>query len=91
LQQLLEAFLRIAAKKKHAVARLAVMPDHLHAMLRPQFSESPLEMVFAYQNNLAHMLRQGRIWSDGYYVGTFGEYSMAAVRKNADTLHRKTP
>lgn len=60
------------------------MPNHLHAMLRPEFHESPLDLVFAYQNNLAYMIEQGRIWSDGYYVGTFGEYSMNAVRKNAE-------
>ncbi len=90
LRELRDSFLRVAVKKKHAIARLAVMPNHVHAMMRPQIGDSPLELVFAYQNNLAYMLQQGRIWSEGYYVGTFGEYSMAAVRKNADTLRRKT-
>jgi REP element-mobilizing transposase RayT len=91
LQRLRDAFLRIAAKNKHTVGRLAVMPDHLHAMVRPQIGESPLEIVFGYQNNLAYMLDQGRIWSDGYYVGTVGEYSMAAVRKNTVVPRRRTP
>ncbi len=59
---------------------LAVMPDHLHAALRGTIKEAPADLVFAYQNNLAHMLGQGRIWNDGFYVGSFGEYTTHAVR-----------
>lgn len=85
LRQLRVAFGRIAAKKEHAVSRLSVMPDHLHAAIRGQPSESPLEIVHSYQNNLAYMTQQGRIWGTGFYVGTFGEYSMQAVRnQNVD-------
>jgi REP element-mobilizing transposase RayT len=84
LRSLRDSFFKIAAKKGHAVARLSVLPDHLHAALRPQSHESPLEVVFAYQNNLAHITGRRRIWSDSYYVGTFGEYTMQAVRNKAD-------
>jgi REP element-mobilizing transposase RayT len=80
LREWRDAFGRIAAKKRHAVSRLAIMPNHLHAALRGQPGESPLEIVAAYQNNLAYMTQQRRIWSPGFYVGTFGEYSMQAVR-----------
>ena len=71
---------KIAAKKQHAISRLAVMPDHLHLALRPTIDEAPTDVVFAYQNNLAHMVGLGRLWRDGFYVGTFGEYTMQAVR-----------
>ena len=81
LRALREGFFKVAAKKNHAVARLAVMPDHLHAELRPHTHETPLEVVYAYQNNLAYLAGQRKIWSDGFYVGTFGEYAMQAVRK----------
>ena len=85
LRGLRDAFLKIAAKKGHAVGSLAVMPDHLHAALRPPAGQTPLDIVFAYQNNLASMTGQGRIWSDGFYVGTFGDYAMSAVRGRAST------
>lgn len=81
LAQLRDATLKVAAKKSHLVSRLSVMPDHLHAALRPAPKESPVDVAFAYQNNLAHMLKLGRIWKDSFYVGTFGEYNMQAVRK----------
>jgi REP element-mobilizing transposase RayT len=80
LAQLRDATFRIAAKKGHRVAQLAVMPNHLHAALRPRPQESPLDVVACYQNNLAYMMNLGRLWADGYYVGTFGEYTMQAVR-----------
>jgi REP element-mobilizing transposase RayT len=80
LTGLRDAFMRIADRKGHAVARLSVMPSHLHAALRAEPDTAPLEIVACYQNNLAHLLRLGRVWSTGFYVGTFGEYSMQAVR-----------
>jgi len=75
LRQLREATLKIMSKKQHVLSRLSILPDHIHAALRPRIEESPLEVVFAYLNNLAHMAGRGPIWQDGYYVGTFGEYS----------------
>jgi REP element-mobilizing transposase RayT len=75
LRSIRDSFLRIAAKKKHAISRLSILSDHLHAALRPQVDESPLDVVFAYLNNLAHLVGRGHVWQDGFYVGTFGEYS----------------
>lgn len=80
LVQMRDAALNVAAKKGHQVSRLSTMPDHLHAALRPAPFVSPVDVVFAYQNNLAYMLQSSRIWMDSYYVGTFGEYAMHAVR-----------
>jgi REP element-mobilizing transposase RayT len=79
LRDVRDATLRIAAKKEHAISRLSVMPDHLHAALRPQITDSPLEVAHAYLNNLAYMLDSGRIWQDGYYLGTFGEYTTYVI------------
>jgi REP element-mobilizing transposase RayT len=80
LGRLRDSCFQIADKKGYRISRLAVMPDHLHAALRARIEESPIEVVFAYQNNLAHMLGKGPIWRDGYYLGTFGEYTTHAVR-----------
>lgn len=71
---------RIAKKKGYAIASLALMPDHLHVALRGNIEHSPHEIALAYQNNLAHALDRGRIWQATYYVGTFGEYNMNAIR-----------
>jgi putative transposase len=72
---------RIAEKKGYQIASLSVMPDHLHVALRAQPEHSPQDVALAFQNNLAHMLGKGAIWRPGYYVGTFGEYNMNAIRR----------
>ena len=74
---------RIAAKKGLAISVLSVMPDHLHMALRGDFQQSPQGIALGFQNNLAYLLGQVRIWNDGFYVGTFGEYDMGAIRAHA--------
>jgi REP element-mobilizing transposase RayT len=71
---------RIAEKKGYGIAALSVMPDHLHVAVRGNINQSPAEIALAFQNNLAHMLKRGAIWMNGYYAGTFGEYDMNAIR-----------
>jgi REP element-mobilizing transposase RayT len=74
--------LRIAEKKGHTISRLSVMPDHLHIALRGNIQHGPREIGLAFQNNLAYALGQVRIWANSFYVGTFGEYDMWAIRQN---------
>lgn len=72
--------LRIAANKGYEISRLSVAPDHVHISLRGNIEHSPEQITWAFQNNLAYALGQVRVWQDTYYVGTFGEYDMNAVR-----------
>ncbi len=60
------------------------MPDHLHMALRGNIQDSPQEIALGFQNNLAHLLGQTPIWREGFYVGTFSEYDMGAVRVRAE-------
>jgi len=71
---------KVARAKEHRLAALSVMPDHVHAAVRPGFEESPEDVALAYMNNTAYGLGQRRVWEDSYYVGTFGEYDMDAIR-----------
>jgi REP element-mobilizing transposase RayT len=71
---------RTAEKKGYGISRLSVMPDHLHVALRGNIEHSPEQIALAFQNNLAYSLGKTRVWRDTYYVGTFGEYDMNAVR-----------
>ena len=71
---------RIARNKAYGISALSVMPDHLHIALRGEPAHSPQEIVLSFQNSLAYALGQNAIWDHNYYVGTFGEYDMGAVR-----------
>lgn len=75
-----ECSFQIARRNGYRISVLSVMPDHLHAALQGRIDHSPQVIALAFLNNLAFALGQQRIWSNNYYVGTFGEYSMRAVR-----------
>ena len=77
----------IARKKGHSIAAVSVMPDHLHVALRANIESSPQEIALSFQNNLAYRLGQIRIWRDGFYVGTFSEYDMGAIRAMSRQPH----
>jgi REP element-mobilizing transposase RayT len=80
LAKVRDTALRICAKKGYAASALAVLPDHLHLAVRGAVAQSPEEIALSFLNNLAHVLGRRPWWEAGYYAGTFGEYSMAAVR-----------
>jgi REP element-mobilizing transposase RayT len=80
LARLRDTSFAIARKKGYGISRLALMPDHLHIAMRGNIQESPEAIAGAFQNNLAYAAGQRRIWRDTFYVGTFGEYNMEAVR-----------
>lgn len=81
LRRIRDQSLRIAEKKGYGVSRLAVLPDHLHIALRGNIEHSPEQIALAFQNNLAYLLWQTRVWRPTYYAGSFGEYDMDAIRK----------
>ena len=80
LQRIRDGASRIAAKKGYRISTLSVMLDHLHVALRGDHQQSPIEIVLAFQNNLAYKLGQA-MWTENFYAGTFSEYTMRAVRR----------
>jgi len=72
--------LQICTKKGYTASTAAVLPDHLHLTVRGAIEHSPEAIALSFLNNLAFALGQRLWWQAGYYAGTFGEYSMAAVR-----------
>lgn len=74
--------LQIAAKKQHSLSRAAILPDHIHMLLRPSIHESPGDVALAYMNNLAHAHGMQPRFQFGYYAGTCGDYDMGAIWKS---------
>lgn len=71
----------VARKKRYQVSRRSVMPDHLHLALRADIEHSPQDVALAFMNNIAFAFGQKAVFRPSYYVGTFGEYDMGAVRR----------
>jgi len=61
---------------------IAVMPDHLHAALRPSPDMTPVDVGIALQNATAKAAGC-RLWQYGFYIGTFSDYSLDVVRQRA--------
>jgi REP element-mobilizing transposase RayT len=76
---------RIAEKKGHHISTLSAMPDHLHLALRGNIDQAPQTIALSYMNNLAYALGKKPLWQFGYYVGSFGDYDMNAVRRRERT------
>lgn len=84
LETLRDTTLRIAEARQDRISALSVMPDHLHIALRGHIQRSPQEIALSYMNNLAHVLQMNALWQPSYYVGSFGEYDMNALRCRRD-------
>ena len=81
LRRVYDTSRRVAAQNRYFISELSVLPDHLHVALRGAIDQSTGEIALEFLNGLAHGVRQGAIWKHGYYIGTFSEYSMNAVRR----------
>ena len=77
---------RIARKNGHRLSTIAVVPDHVHMAIRGALECDPESIAFSYLNNLAHLAGRRPIWEPGYYVGTFGEYNMNAIRSRHEEV-----
>ena len=83
LAVLRDAAFALADTADHQIATLSLMPNHIHMALRGNIEHTPQEIALAFQNSLARAAGS-RIWQDGYYVGTFSEYALDAIRRLAD-------
>jgi REP element-mobilizing transposase RayT len=79
LKRVFDGTKRIAAKRGYRLSTLSVMPDHLHTSLRGNPSQSPWDIALCFQNNLAFQLGVP-LWKETFYVGSFSEYTMRALR-----------
>lgn len=70
----------IAEKKGHFLSIRSVMPDHIHIAMRGNIESSPEDIALGFMNNFAFAFGQNAIFRPSYYVGSFGEYDMGAVR-----------
>ena len=74
--------LGVAQKKGHRLSRAAILPDHVHLTLGCAINETPEAVAIAYLNNLAYAQGMQPLYRHSYYVGTFGEYDLDAVRRS---------
>jgi REP element-mobilizing transposase RayT len=60
---------------------LSLLPDHIHIMLLPKIQNSPLAVGKGLIERLNKLQEKRNLYRPSFYVGTYGAYSMAAVRR----------
>ena len=75
------AVLGTARKHSYEIAARSWMPDHFHVALRGNIEQSPETIALALMNNTAFAMGQVAIWQPSFYVGSFSEYDVNAIRK----------
>ena len=81
LQRTADMILKAARAKGHRLSRLSLLTDHVHFTAGMSYESTPEEIVLGYMNNIAFAQGMSALFSSSYYVGTFGEYDMNAVRR----------
>lgn len=74
-----------AAKHLWGLARIGIVSNHVHVLLTADVTESPESVALSLMNNLAYVQGMRPVLRFSYYVGTFGEYDRAAVRRKLRT------
>ncbi len=77
-----DMILGVVKKKQHRLSRAAILPDHVHMTIGCAISESPETVALTYLNNLAYANGMQPLFCHSYYVGTFGEYDLNAIRRS---------
>jgi REP element-mobilizing transposase RayT len=77
-------------KKGHRLSRAAILADHLHLTVGCSLTQSPREVALALMNNLAYAHGMQSLYQFGFYVGTFGEYDLGAIRHALAASQRPT-
>ncbi|MBC7853195.1 MAG: transposase [Pirellulaceae bacterium] len=77
----LREMIRGAARAKgHLLSRAAILPDHVHLTLGCNLEESPEVVALSFMNNICFALGMKPVFQYSYWVGTFGEYDLGAVK-----------
>lgn len=73
-------FLKASSGAEWKIAKLSMMPDHVHVAVRGAINRSPLEIGEEMREATCAEAGTHGFWMSTGYVGSFGSYGMGAVR-----------
>jgi hypothetical protein len=68
-------------KKGWLLSRLALVGNHLHALMGCDVVDAPRDVALSIMNNLAFAHDMKPVYRHSFYVGTFGPYDHGAIRR----------
>jgi len=88
LQRTQEMIRKICRQRGFLLSRAGIVADHLHMSMGCGIEDSPEDAALCFLNNLAYAHGMKAVYRFGYYVGTFGNFDLGALRqaRQADEL-----
>jgi REP element-mobilizing transposase RayT len=77
-----EMVIGVARKRGLLLSRGGLLGDHLHLTIGCPIDQSPERIALSFMNNIAFVHDMKHWFEFGYYVGTFGNYDLGAIRLN---------
>ncbi len=75
-----DMILKVCRNKGFLLSRAGIVANHLHLALGCGIEDAPEEVAMCFLNNLAYAHGMKAVYRFGYYVGTFGDFDLGALR-----------
>jgi REP element-mobilizing transposase RayT len=76
---------RWTKEQGHFLNSMSLLPDHIHYLIRPALRVSPYEVGSGLIERLNALRSMPNIYRPKFYVGTYGAYSMSAIRNKGSS------
>jgi REP element-mobilizing transposase RayT len=81
MKEVSQTLKKVSGENGVQIGRAALMPDHLHLAVKGDPVRAPMEIVEGIRCRTGAAVGTQGLWMPTAYMGTYGEYGMAAVRK----------
>ena len=71
---------RVCRKRGWQLSRAGIVADHLHLAIGCEIKDTPEDVALCLLNNLAYAHGMQPMYRHSYYVGTFGNFDLGALR-----------
>jgi hypothetical protein len=70
----------VCRKRGYLLAEAGIVANHLHMAIGCDIEDTPEAVAMCFLNNLAYAHGMQAIYRFGYFVGTFGDFDLGALR-----------
>jgi REP element-mobilizing transposase RayT len=81
---------KVCRTRGYRLSQAGIVADHLHLTMGCDVTQAPQEVALCLLNNLAYVQGMRPIYQYGFYVGTFGNYDLGAIRQALAASHPST-
>jgi REP element-mobilizing transposase RayT len=91
LQATCDMIRRVCQARGFLLSRAGIVANHLHLAIGCGIEDPPERVALCFLNNLAYAHGMKAIYRLGYYVGTFGNFDLGAIRQAQKADEQQEP